>query len=226
MFIFLIGSIFGSFLCVMAQRVPLKQSFVFSRSKCDHCQQALRFWEMIPIFSSLFLRFRCRRCGQRFSRLLFLSEIIYGGILTFCWLQPTRIEQGIALIWLTTLFLLSLTDLFYLTVEPKILYIGHGLLWGVCFYTQQPFYWETIGMLLFIGFIYLAYLKNSMGLGDLLLLTCWAPWLTPSDFSLMLLTASILALMVFGGCFLLKRSLKQLPFVPFLSLGVFLVYFL
>ncbi|MGX7197863.1 prepilin peptidase [Enterococcus olivae] len=227
MFYFLIGSCLGSFFCVVAQRVPLKQSFLFSRSRCDHCQQSLRSWELIPIVSSLLLRFRCQRCGQSFSRVIWLAELVYGGIFYYCWLQSAFSDQLIAWIWLTTVFLLSLTDLFYLTVEPKFLYPGHALLWGICLYLQLPFYWETLGITLMLAVFFWLYLHYSMGLGDLLLLICWAPWLSPQEFSQLLLTASLLALMAFAlHWFIQRERIKQLPFVPFLSVALFLVYFL
>ncbi len=227
MIYFLLGSCLGSFLCVVAQRVPLQQDFIFSRSKCDSCQKVLRPWEMIPLFSCLLLKFRCQRCGGKIPAAFWLAELIYGGLFYFCWLQPTLKEKLIALLWLTTVFLLSLTDWFYFIVEPKILYPLHALLWGMMLYFKQPFYWTTVGTVVLLAAVLLVTLKDSMGLGDWLLLGLWAPWLSPLEFSQLLFAASSCALVFFGLYFLIqKKRLQRLPFVPFLSLGLLLVYFI
>jgi Type II secretory pathway, prepilin signal peptidase PulO and related peptidases len=223
MLVFFIGSCLGSFLCLVAQRLPLKKSFLYSRSICDACQQPLRVWELIPIFSSLYLRFHCGRCHQPFSKLLWMAEITYGILTFFCWYYLTGSKQILGFIWLTILFLLSLTDLFYYLVEPKILYLGHSFVWLLNFYTKQPVYYSTILLFLLLGLCYLSYLKDKMGLGDLILLGCWAPWLTPIEFSSLLLLASTLGLVVL---LLTKQKNQPLPFVPFLSIGFTIVYFI
>ena len=223
MLVFFIGSCFGSFFCLVAQRLPLKKSFLYSRSICDNCQQSLRFWEMIPLFSSLYLRFRCGRCHQPFSKLLWVAEMTYGLLTFYCWQYLTGHEQILAFTWLTILFILSLTDLFYYLVEPKILYLGHGCIWLLNFYTQQPFYYSTILLFLLLALCYLSYLKDKMGLGDLILLGCWAPWLTPVEFSSLLLLASLLGLLVL---LITQRINRPLPFVPFLSISFTIIYFI
>lgn len=227
MFCFFIGSCFGSLLCVIAQRVPLKKDFITTRSQCDHCNNTLRFWELIPIFSYLFLGFRCQRCGRRIPVITWLIEIIYGGIFYFCWVQPTSSMQLIAFLWLTTATLLSLTDYFYFLVEPKILYPLHLLLWSIMFYFHQPFYLSTLSLLMILGVFFWFSLRDSMGMGDWLLLGLWVPWLTIEQFSLLLFVASVSALGVFFvNYFLQKTHFQRLPFVPFLSLGLFVAYFL
>lgn len=227
MIYFLLGSCLGSFLCVVAQRLPLKQDFIFSRSCCDHCRKTLRFWELIPIISGLFLCFHCKRCGKRISFISWLVEIIYGGIFYFCCTQSSTFMQFIALVWLTAATLLSLTDYFYFLVEPKILYPLHLLLWGGMFYFHQPFYVSTFLLLVILGIFFWFSLRDSMGMGDWLLLAFWVPWLTLEQFSLLLFVASLSALIVFLGNYLFRKQPPQrLPFVPFLSLGLFVAYFL
>ncbi|MBO5292973.1 MAG: prepilin peptidase [Lachnospiraceae bacterium] len=66
-YIFLIGSIIGSFLNVCILRLPTGESVVTGRSHCPHCNHTLSFAEMIPVLSYLILRGRCRICKAPIS---------------------------------------------------------------------------------------------------------------------------------------------------------------
>lgn len=62
-FAFVIGGMLGSFLNVIAHRVPAGESVVFGRSRCPHCRAPVRPTDNVPILSWLLLRGRCRDCG-------------------------------------------------------------------------------------------------------------------------------------------------------------------
>lgn len=226
---FILGSCFGSFLCVVAERVPINQPFMMARSHCTNCKRTLKFWEMIPIFSALFLNFRCRTCHKKFSVSYFITEILYGFIFLFSFNQPTINEQMIALCWLTTALLLSLTDIYYFIIEPKIFYPTHLALISLLLYFKMPFYWESILLYLIICGFLLSFFKRAMGMGDLLLLLFWVPWLSLIEIAQLLFVASLSALIVYLIIFFATtKQIKtlQLPFVPFLSLGLLIVHFL
>ncbi|MEA2433684.1 MAG: leader peptidase (prepilin peptidase) / N-methyltransferase [Actinomycetota bacterium] len=61
------GLIFGSFATAFSYRIPKKESISTGRSKCPNCGAQLGAAENIPVFSYLFLRGKCRHCGQRIS---------------------------------------------------------------------------------------------------------------------------------------------------------------
>ncbi len=63
----LIGLAVGSFLTVVVDRVPKKESIVSPRSRCPHCGAEVRARDNIPIASYLLLRGRCHACGTHFS---------------------------------------------------------------------------------------------------------------------------------------------------------------
>lgn len=65
--IFLFGIVVGSFLNVCILRLPLKESIVTTPSHCMHCGKRLRPYELIPLFSYIFLRGRCSGCKSRIS---------------------------------------------------------------------------------------------------------------------------------------------------------------
>jgi leader peptidase (prepilin peptidase)/N-methyltransferase len=57
-----LGLIVGSFLNVVIQRVPRNESLLRPRSRCPHCESAIRLWHNVPVLSWLVLRGRCATC--------------------------------------------------------------------------------------------------------------------------------------------------------------------
>ena len=60
---FLVGLAIGSFLNVVAHRLPRGESVVSPGSRCPACGNAIRPWHNVPVFGWLWLRGRCRDCG-------------------------------------------------------------------------------------------------------------------------------------------------------------------
>lgn len=64
-FLFLTGLSVGSFLNVVIDRVPNNKSIFFGRSHCDHCKKRLSWLDLIPIFSFILLKAKCRQCRNK-----------------------------------------------------------------------------------------------------------------------------------------------------------------
>ena len=77
-YLFLCGSCIGSFLNVVIYRVPRGISIAKGRSFCPGCGHTLRPLDLVPVFSFLFLRGRCRYCQMKISRRYPLVETIMG----------------------------------------------------------------------------------------------------------------------------------------------------
>lgn len=77
--LFMFGGALGSFAGVIVDRLYIK-SFITGRSNCDTCNRELDWFELIPMFSYLFLRGRCRKCKTRIGSEKFWIELS-GGIL-------------------------------------------------------------------------------------------------------------------------------------------------
>ncbi len=76
--IFIMGTIFGSFLTLATYRIPLNQDITHKRSYCPKCNHKLSFLDMIPIFSYIFLKGKCRYCKTKISPRYFVIEILSG----------------------------------------------------------------------------------------------------------------------------------------------------
>lgn len=80
LFIFIIGTVFGSFFTLAVYRIPLHQNITHERSYCPKCNHKLSFWDMIPIFSYIFLGGKCRYCKEKIRIRYLLLEILTGTI--------------------------------------------------------------------------------------------------------------------------------------------------
>jgi leader peptidase (prepilin peptidase)/N-methyltransferase len=65
--ILIYGILIGSFLNVCIYRIPEESSIVVGRSHCMNCNTQLKWYDMIPILSYIFLRGRCRKCKEKIS---------------------------------------------------------------------------------------------------------------------------------------------------------------
>ena len=85
LFVFLLGSIIGSFLNVVIHRVPREQSIVFPNSKCPECEKKIKAYDNIPILGWLVLGGKCRNCKNPISARYPAVELLTGllFVLTF-----------------------------------------------------------------------------------------------------------------------------------------------
>lgn len=76
--IFIMGTFFGSFFTLAVYRIPLKKNITHEHSFCPNCNHKLGVWDLIPVWSYLFLRGRCRYCGEKVRVRYLLLEILSG----------------------------------------------------------------------------------------------------------------------------------------------------
>ena len=79
--IFIMGTVFGSFFWLAIYRIPKRQDITHTPSYCPNCNHKLRFLDLIPIFSYIFLLGKCRYCKAKIRPRYFILEILSG--LTF-----------------------------------------------------------------------------------------------------------------------------------------------
>jgi len=80
-YVFILGLLIGSFLNVCIYRLPKHESIVVGSSHCTKCGKAIKWYDLIPVFSYLILGGKCRNCKDKISiqypLIEFLNAIIY-----------------------------------------------------------------------------------------------------------------------------------------------------
>lgn len=79
--IILFGLVIGSFCNVLIDRLPQGETVLWGRSRCDFCKKTLEWYELIPVFSFILQRGRCRRCKKKLSIQYPLIELVSAGLL-------------------------------------------------------------------------------------------------------------------------------------------------
>ncbi len=92
----LLGTAIGSFLNVCIDRLPAGKSLAYPPSHCDSCQHRLSIIDLIPVFSYLWLRRRCRYCQTLIPRRVFWVELGTGLLFAFLYWQYWHNELSLA----------------------------------------------------------------------------------------------------------------------------------
>ena len=220
------GLIFGSFVTVVAHRVPRGESVVGGRSHCPGCGAQIAAYDNVPVLSWVLLRGRSRCCGNPISPRYPLTELSLGllwvATVAVLWDDPTEVALG--LVFVTTLVAITLPDLERRLIPNKILLVA--AIAGVAIAAvgdpsslpERAIAAAAAGGLLFL--VVLAYPKG-MGLGDVKLSAVMGLYLgrnVAPAILVALLAGSVvgLAMIARQGAAARKRAI---PFGPFLALG-------
>lgn len=220
------GLISGSFISVVAHRVPRGESIVGPRSRCPSCGTTIAAYDNVPVFSWLLLRGRARCCGERISPRYPLVELALGLLyaITVIALWGDAGEVALGLVFLTILAAVTLTDLERRLIPNKILIVGAGAAVLIAAASdpgslpERALAAAAAGGLLFVAA--LAY-PRGMGLGDVKLAAVMGLFLGravgPAIFVALLAGSAVgLVLIARDGAAARKRAI---PFGPFLALG-------
>jgi leader peptidase (prepilin peptidase)/N-methyltransferase len=83
-FVFIFGTVMGSFLNVLSDRLPNEET-IFGRSHCEDCKHTLRWYDLFPVLSFVFLKGKCRYCKKKLSWYYPFSEIFTGVVFVLVW---------------------------------------------------------------------------------------------------------------------------------------------
>ena len=223
---FLGGLLAGSFISVVAHRVPRGESIVGPRSRCPACGVQIAAYDNLPVFSWLLLRGKARCCGARISPRYPLVElglgVLYAITVLTLWEDPAQIVLG--LVFVTMLAAITLTDLEQRLIPNKILLVAAVLGVAIAAATDPASLPErAIAAVAAGGLLFLAALAypRGMGLGDVKLAATMGLFLgrnvAPALFVALLAGSLVgLAMIARHGAAARKRAI---PFGPFLALG-------
>lgn len=235
-----LGLVFGSFATALTYRVPLGVSWIYDRSSrstrsaCPACGKALGVRDLIPVFSWIFLRGRCRSCGSAISptypaiELATLAGCI--GVWFFWGLDLNALLMMLAVPFLVAMLAIDIKHLILPDQLVAIVAVLGALraLWGGVL-LQDP-----MATILYIasGATYagLAWVlrgamgavlgREALGLGDVKFFGAAGLWLGLQGFAFFLLAGGVLGI-VFGLVWRAVRRDPVFPFGPALILGFY-----
>lgn len=223
---FLGGLMAGSFVTVVAHRVPRGESIVGPRSRCPSCGVQIAAYDNVPVISWLLLRGRARCCGAAISARYPLTELalglLYAATVLVLWDDAGEVALG--LVFVTVLMAVTLTDLEQRIIPNKILIVGAVLAVAIAAIADPASLPEraiaaaAAGGLLFGAA--LAY-PRGMGLGDVKLAATMGLFLGRNvgpAILVALLAGSLVGMAMIAREGAAARK-KAIPFGPFLALG-------
>jgi leader peptidase (prepilin peptidase)/N-methyltransferase len=229
----LMGSILGSFLNVVAWRLPRGESLVHPGSQCPACAAAIKPYDNVPVLGWLWLRGHCRAChapiSARYPVVEAVTAALYAAVVAARWDDVTQIALGLALV--TLLVPMVLIDLEHrlipnrLTLPFAVLALALGVVLDPGIVAEQLIAGAAAG-----GFFLLAALAypRGMGMGDVKLAGVLGLYLgravAPAIF--VGLIAGVLA----GVVIIARKGAAEgrrtaVPFGPFLALGALVAVF-
>lgn len=234
-FIFLLGSIVGSFLNVCIYRLARQINFWSGRSYCPKCKKKIIWYDNIPLISYWLLNKKCRTCKKIIPFQYFLVELLtaFGFLLIFTQYQ-LFLDQILLAILLSIFIVIFFIDLKHFIIPDSlnflliIIGIFKNFLEPLNIPLNQNMQESLIGGLLgymMIWLIIYAYKKikniDGMGLGDAKLMSAFGFLFGYTALPVILFLAACLGLVFALPALINKtKSLKsELPFGPFLILA-------
>ena len=225
---FLLGCCLGSFADCMAGRLLTGEPIFAGRSHCDNCKHVLGALDLVPVFSWLFLKGRCRYCKTKVPAESTIVELISG---IACCLVVYRYDLSILalrgiLLWVV-LLTLTLTDLHEWIIPDRLQIAGCVIFLVTALFLPNPlsciFKGLVMGTALGGGMLLLSLLfdrltgKESLGGGDIKLFFTTGLYLGSAWEILFYLILSCLL----GLAFSIVRKEKRLPFGPSIAAACF-----
>ncbi|MFA7000245.1 MAG: prepilin peptidase [Candidatus Paceibacterota bacterium] len=244
--IFLFGTIIGSFLNVVIFRLNTGKSIAKGRSICMTCNRDLRWYELVPIFSFLIQRGKCRRCGESISCQYPLVEFLTG--ITFVLIAhhflPTLLFSSSTYLFLVVLYafifslliIIGVYDIRHKVIPDKLVYL-YIFISFLSIFLSPSLSHLIAGPIIALPFALIWYLSGGkwMGLGDAKLMLGLGFMLgLPLGVSSLILAfwiGAVVGLLIMSFSRHLpddkvgKISMKtEIPFAPFLIISAFIVF--
>ncbi len=231
--IFIFGLLFGSFYNVVGFRLPKNLSIISPGSFCPKCNHELKWYELIPVFSYIFLAGKCKCCKNKISLFYPCTELITGILFMFSYLFfGFSGEFIISLMIVSYLMIVIVSDINYLIIPDEVtlfFVIATTIVKFVAFGLGDTLYSLLSALLLFIA-MYLIMLignklfkKESLGGGDIKLMFFVGLVIGPIEGLFSLFLSSLIALPI-SLLLYWKNKSTIVPFGPFILIALIMIY--
>ncbi len=177
---FVIGAVTGSFVGVVAYRVPREMSIVAPRSFCENCERSLPLWTNLPILAYIGLRGRCIMCGAPIRFRYFLAELTLAVAGLYLYLEFPIGSAAARFVLCAALFSVALIDYDWRIIPNAITFPGIAVGFaGASLLMPDEVGWQSslagialgAGVLFLTGYFYeLVRGREGVGMGDVWLL--------------------------------------------------------
>ena len=231
---FLYGLIFGSFYNVVIYRIPADKSIAKGRSMCGSCDHTLAAKDLVPVFSWIFLKAKCRYCGSKISMRYPIIELTTGFLFLLAYMQSGSIWEFIfyASLW-SMLLITAIIDYDEMIISDAVLLaftiVGIVALIGMKAGLLTRVYGSVFGFGFYFAIYYIAkliYKKEAFGFGDVMLMGALGVFLGFRDAVMTSILSFYVALViiVIMKLFGKKTGLRQeIPFGPYICIAAFIV---
>ena len=221
----ILGLLIGSFLNVLIIRIPKGESVVFPSSHCVKCKEKLKWWHNIPLLSWILLKGRCYFCNEKISWQYPLIESLSAFLFAISYLKSENLYQALIVSLIFALLLaLSAIDFKYKEVPDSLNLSALTL----SIFSSSNFIENFQNALLFAGAFtllrfYLSFIlkKEAMGEADIMIAATIGAMV---GVNLGLLTIFLSAILALVGFAVVAKKGYEMPYIPFLSGALFLVF--
>ncbi len=219
----------GSFVNVVAARVPRRRSVVHPRSACMSCGTELAWYDNVPVVSYIALHGRCRSCGVRISPLYPAVELATAGLVAACFVVfGLTGEAVVASFFCAVLVAVTATDLTHRIVPNRIV-LPAALVVLLAQTALDPSPEWLLGALGASGFLFVAAIAYpaGMGMGDVklaLLLGAMLGYLVGVGLMIGMVAALVPSIYLLARHGAAARKMG-IPFAPFLAFGAIVALF-
>lgn len=239
--IFILGTCIGSFLSLVAYRLPQNKSIIFGRSHCESCNSTLSWGELIPLISYIIQRAKCKTCGFNLPFKYILTELICGLIFVMLYKNFGLSFEFLKFTLLSSfLIVLSIIDFNYKAVPDTLLLLIIIITLiptvNLSFLDLLQTFLLFSGAFFIIDFMVTFYIQNikskitknidllnqkALGEGDIPIAGMIGAILGIKLGIIAIFIGAIIAIIP-SLYFNIKKQEAELPFIPFLSIGFIL----
>ncbi len=230
----LFGLVFGSFFNVVGLRLCKGENLAFPGSHCPKCNHMLKYYELVPVFSYIFLKGRCKNCKEKISIMYPVIEMFTAVLFAVCYyVYGFTPELFLGLLLCSLFIIIIVTDLNYYIIPDSIVITFGILIFIYNIITKGILDAATYVLFGFIMFLFMFALmkfgnflfkEESLGGGDIKLMGILGMTVKPLVSALSLTLAAIIALPC-SLFFLIKKKDKIIPFGPFIVAAFIILIF-
>jgi leader peptidase (prepilin peptidase) / N-methyltransferase len=223
------GLAIGSFLNVVATRLPERRSLLHPRSACKSCGAQIAWYDNVPLVSYILLRGRCRTCQTSFGSIYPAVELVTAALLAACLVKfGVTLQAAAAAVFCAALVVITATDLTHRIVPNRVVLPATAVVFILTTAAEPSPEWAIAGLgaAAFLLVAALAY-PGGMGMGDVklaLLMGVALGYTVAVALPLGMIAALVPSVVLLARHGSRARKMA-IPFAPFLALGSVITLF-